>query len=450
MSATTAPAATDISALGTIPERALLIKPPVHDTRFPWSHWRQPTLLLRLATLLKQCGTDTKLLDATHWSLTKRLRRRRVDVLDLDGISVNKWRFGTPASALAAQLRALATADWRPDAIYVECFTTFWWEGASEVIALARRRFPQAQVVLLGPYADLAPDHALTHGGADSVMRNALATLGSYRPDLTLYPRPPNFYYVSLGSGTRSAEDILEEIADAAAKRIHHFAFSDHAVHRQHPDLFRRVLEGLASKQLGVNFYALGNLSATDIMAQPDLAGLLKRAGYLQLHFADDRAVPPDESSHKDTVESHAAAAALCQAAGFRGRTDDLAASLCIGRPCEDIAERARLATLLSHHVGSVILWPYQPTPNECPEIELEDQNGKLLPFRHDSGLTYRDYLELLGLAAVLNAKYRTRTFDFMGTGLISQLFQRSIVRRAWDAPDEVKGSVNLPLAVRS
>ena len=96
--------------------------------------------------------------------------------------------------------------------------------------------------------------------------------------------------------------------------------------------------------------------------------------------------------------------------------------------------------------MGSLIFWPYQPLPDECPSTPLEAQNGKLFPFRTRNGYTYRDYLNVLGVATVFNAKYRSHTFDFLGESFVSQLFRESVVRRGWDPDPDVKGSIKLPL----
>ncbi len=80
--------------------------------------------------------------------------------------------------------------------------------------------------------------------------------------------------------------------------------------------------------------------------------------------------------------------------------------------------------------------------------MPLELQNGKLYPFRNANGVSYREYLNLHGLAAVLNSKYREHTFDFLGDGLISNLLRDSIARGAWDPPEHLKGSLQLPILV--
>lgn len=108
-------------------QRILLLNPPVYDTRFHWARWQQPTLLLRLATHYKRAGAEVRLVDALTRKPSERLRRERVGVIDLDGINVNKWRFGISRAALDNQLRELQRDGWQPDEVVVECFTTFWW-----------------------------------------------------------------------------------------------------------------------------------------------------------------------------------------------------------------------------------------------------------------------------------------------------------------------------------
>src|SRR5439155_516277 len=134
-----------------------------------------------------------------------------------------------------------------------------------------------------------------------------------------------------------------------------------------------------------------------------DLPDLMNRVGYTEIHFADDRDIHPGDRESERLVEDYAKAVSLCHAAGFAPRTRALSGGVCIGRPSEDLAERTRLITLVAHHAGSVVVWPYQSAPRELPEISLEQQNGKLFPFRGTAGATYREYADLLGLAALLS-----------------------------------------------
>lgn len=99
--------------------------------------------------------------------------------------------------------------------------------------------------------------------------------------------------------------------------------------------------------------------------------------------------------------------------------------------------------------MGSVIIWPYLPTGEECPDLPLEERNGKLFPLRTQNGYTYRDYLNVMGLTTVLNSKYRTKTFDFLGDRFVARLFQDSITRRAWEPDPSLKGILKLPIVLR-
>jgi hypothetical protein len=136
-------------------------------------------------------------------------------------------------------------------------------------------------------------------------------------------------------------------------------------------------------------------------------------------------------------LELYHKAIELCIDAGYRWRTEALVGSVCIGRRGEQLEDIAAFMTKVAHVAGSLIVVPYQPSPAEFSEFEsdfpLEYQNGKLFPCAEYNGLSYRNYQDLLGLAAVFNAKNRSRTFDFLGDGLISRLVRSSIVSKSWD-----------------
>src|SRR5262249_16231768 len=148
-------------------ERVLLINPPVYDIRFPWAQYQQPTTLLRLSTFYKRAGAEIRLIDALDHKRGTRLRKERVATLQADGFELDKWRFGISRFAVKTELRSLGVAGWVPDIVYIECPTTFWWEGIAEVVERVRERFPMTRIALIGAYPALAPDHARQHINAD-------------------------------------------------------------------------------------------------------------------------------------------------------------------------------------------------------------------------------------------------------------------------------------------
>jgi hypothetical protein len=363
---------------------------------------------------------------------------------------VSNWRFGLAALSIERSLRQLAVTAWHPELIVIECFTTFWWEGAAEVARCARAQFPRAQIALVGTYPRLAPEHARANVEADLLLDTLFPEPFSSVPDLALYPKPPALVYLTFKYGGQSAAEIVDQVeATISEHGTRTFAIADHAVIADFPDLFRSVLDGIIARKLKTRLYALGNIAPLDLVEQPDLPALMKRAGYLQICFSDDRDCSIQASVDQSTLEVVRAAAALCTEAGFRERSDQLVGSVCIGRPGESLHERAQLTTQMAHLVGSVMLWPYQPSPRECPDLPLEAQNGKLFPLRTHNRATYRTYRELIGLATILNSKYRGTSFDFLGDGLIARLFRDGLSRTAWEPAPDVKGLIKLPFIQR-
>lgn len=434
----------------TNPKRVLLFNPPVYDTRFPWINWQQPVALLQLGTLLHRYECDVRLIDALYFKSDEKITRLRARKLNRGDISINYWRYGHFQSELISQLKSLKQEEWQPDDVYIHGFTTIWWEGVVEAVGLIRQIFPQVRIILFGAYPSLAIKHALDQSRADVLAASIEGTAG-LPLDLSLYASRLSFTYLSIGTNRRLSHDILEELtfkANPANKqeRIGRFAFADHDVIRKYPQQFREILKTIIDQKLKVSFYALGNIYPHDLVKDPDLALLLFQAGFKQLVFADDRDLPYTEEAHEEWLVNYRQAIAYCIQAGYKWRTEDLVGSVCIGRPGEDLAETAGFMTKVAHEAGSIIVIPYQPKPEEMeriqPDIPLEYQNGKLFPFAEYNGASFRDYQELLGLAAILNAKYRSHTFDFLGDSLISRLVRSSLVSESWD-PHKTPGIQN-------
>lgn len=427
-------------------DRVLLVNPPVYDIRFPWAQYHQPATLLRLSTYYKSAGSEVRMVDALDHERGTRIRKERVSTLLMDGYELDKWRFGITRFAVKSELRTLALTGWAPDIVYIEGSTTFWWEGVAEVAEKVRERFPKARIALLGAYPALAPDHARQHIGADDVI-DTRGELANISPDLSMHSTSPAIVFLTLGDGQRTADEIIEEIKRAKSEhKIQYFAFADHAPSLAHPELYRNVLEQIVEQQIGISLYALGNCDPVEFITTPDLPILMKQAGYVQIVFADNREIPLNTVNELAWIDNIREAAELCFSAGFRERTDAVTASICVGRRGEDLSQSAKLAIQASHYAGSIIFWPYQPMPQECSDLPLELQNGKLFPLRESNGVTYRDYLGVLSLGTVLNAKYRSRTFNFLGGGLIAGMFRDSLARHAWEPDPEIKGGIKLPM----
>jgi hypothetical protein len=428
----------------SLPERLLLVRSPAVDTRLPWARWQQPFRILGYATRAIAGGSDVKLIDALVPGESGRLTRLKQQSLWVDDQRVDLWRFGRPLAALASELAGHAAASWRPDEVIVDCFATFWWRGAQEIVDLVRGVFPETPIRVTGAYADLAPEHVREVLRCDPGEPAWAVSCGPV--DWSLAATRPALAYISTDQGRRPANEVVEEIVRTARAGVSLFAFAEHGIAGQHPDHFRMVLEGVLTTGSKARFVATGTLAPSELVAHPDLPALMRRAGYRQLFFADDRDRLLAAESDEVLIDEYRRAAELCHAAGFRARTDELAAGVCLGRAGEDLGARTRLITRAAHVIGSVVIWPYQPTPAEVPGQPLEACNGKLFPLRQENGATYRDYLNVQGIGVVLNSKYREYTFDFLGDSLIARLFRGSLARRAWEPQEDVKGPVQLPV----
>src|SRR5206468_866355 len=102
-----------------LPERILLLHPPVYDSRFSWSQWQRPNSLLKLGSYLIEQGADVRLIDTTYDPSSARLRRERVAIVDMDGVKVNRWRYGLQRSSLLGALKTFAKEGWNPELVVV-------------------------------------------------------------------------------------------------------------------------------------------------------------------------------------------------------------------------------------------------------------------------------------------------------------------------------------------
>ncbi len=162
---------------------------------------------------------------------------------------------------------------------------------------------------------------------------------------------------------------------------------------------------------------------------------MLKAARCTHITLSDNRDYPIGADGYDSFSEDVEAATEHIARAGFRPRTDDCAVQIAVSRLGETPDMVAKLVARLSASIGSVIPVPYQPSLHEMGVDDPWETNGKLFPLAEQNGSSFMDYMRLLGLCAIVNAKHRSRTFDFFGSSLVAQSVRRSFAERAWD-PD--------------
>jgi hypothetical protein len=275
-------------------------------------------------------------------------------------------------------------------------------------------------------------------------------------PDLSLYAEAPytaGIYFYSANSlypsarlpRPRTASAIVKEVQKKIALGVREFVFFDGEIRLEDRDRFEALLDQLAKIDLDNSHFVLpGNVSPR-LINQP-LARKLKRARVTQVFLRCDLRFGPDKIEYTTSLADYDRCVnALVKAGDFAARTDNLAAMLVVGLPYEDLDAVSERLIRLAHIVGSVMLVPFQYVPglHTGPLFERalaqngsfapEKFNSKTFPLARLSGKRLEDYLELSRLAALLNSKYRSTTFDFLGDSLAAQLFRESLRTQGWN-----------------
>ncbi len=418
-------------------KRVLLINPPIYDIRLDWARWHQPSGLLQVGNLLRADGKDVVFLDCLESSVRKRVERAKLGTVSVDGLDLIHWHFGWSWNAIEEKLSQLSADKWSPNAIYVTCAMSFWWESARDLIQILRQHYPKTPIFLGGVYPALYPDHVKRNItgvrlGTDAISQKALRIA----TDLSLYEKPPRFAGIYLYRSS-SANKIADEIAEKMKRGVYEFAFYDEEIPGKTPGHFENVLDLIIRRKLKIALVALGNLSPKSLTVS--IIRKMKAAGYRQIFLHDDLAL--NEHANGDLSAYEHGIGLLLKHGGYRPRTDEITAMVQIGVPGENLEHVVEKLVQLSHLVGSVNLVPYQPTAGTAiykqhqaylEKIPLEMQNAKFYPFAKLNGLRYSDYQEVVRLATLLNSKYRSTTFDFLGDNEMADMVRKSIVEETW------------------
>ena len=445
--------------------RALLINPPVYDAQY-WARWSQPAGLLRIATLLKRKGYLIDFIDCMETDargIVTKARRYDSDkkpiVVKRDNITKPIYHFGLSLQELEKRLRSLD----EPDEVWITSIMTYWWESTRDVVALAKRLFPKAILLVGGIYPTLAPEHASDHLEADIIFKGEIREASQLPTDLSLYTTPPSYAILATSRGcpwdcvycaarslnggakvrTRITEDVLDEIRyNYEHLGIRRFGFyEDNAlINREH---FIELMQAIIESSLPLELYAPEGFETR--LLDEDLLRLMKLAGFEKVHLPLET-VRSDinrqwNRRHANTSSfEHALDSAI--RAGFRPRTQEINAFVLFGLPDERLEDVVD-STLYAHHmVGSVIPMLFSPVPGthvfrkhsdyllKEMDWDLQCLNGKFLPFleynqRSNPELRASDYLELEGLMSILNeGKVLSRAVDLCDDGIVGQAFR--------------------------
>jgi hypothetical protein len=388
------------------------------------------------------------------------MSRRKVGAIKIEGYKLDLWHYGWPWSKIAGQVKSLNEEGWIPDAVFVSCFNTSWWQGAQGLIRRLKEEWlPGIRIVLGGVYPSLEPEHAAAYTQADTIVVGSIPEARTEIPKLELYGegRIPSFAGVylyhsqsvaDLGNAsvvTRPPDDIANEIAHKAKLGVTEFAFFDDEIQPDLRDHFLETLDAIIGRNLGIRFVAVGNISPS--LIDGTVARKMSQVGYRQVFLKCDVTHKPDGVVYDTPYEVYRdCTAALHREAKLKPRSDQLTAMLLVGNPYEDLEAVTERLIRLASIVGSVNLVQYQhssgtpdgrmyePLVNKSNgRRDLTQLNCKLYPLARRTGIPYSAYVELTRLAALLNSKYRSRTFDFLSESIVVKAIRASLREHAWD-----------------
>lgn len=449
--------------------RALMFNPPVYDAQY-WARWSQPAGLLRVATLLQSRGYHVDLIDCMETDANGRVKKARrrtpdgkFDVKQRDDITKIIWHHGLAWKEAERRLRELEP----PDEVWIGSIMTYWWESTRDAVALIRRVYPNARILVGGIYPTLAPEHASHNLGADIVFKGEVAEASHQWTNLDLYHTKPTYAILTTSRGcpwdcnycaarslnggsnkmrSRTPEDVLDEIEDKMERfGIRHFGFyEDNALAlRGH---LQSVLELIIERGHKLHLYAPEGFETR--MLTEDLLRVMKLVGFRKIHL-------PFEALKVDTNinwnRRHASTASFDRAlqaainAGFKPRTEEINAFVLFGLPDDSLEDILDSVTYVHHTVGSIIPMLFTPVPGTNVYREhqnylehemnwdLQDLNGKFLPFleynqRRYPSLRASDYLQLEALMTVLNnGKFMSRAVNLCDDTAASEAFRATV-----------------------
>ncbi len=288
----------------------LLVNPPIYDFA-AYDFWLKPLGMLTAAG--KIADADFQLfdfLDRTHFFYS-----------DKPKFTNDKWgrgsfyseiihkpevfkkiprkfcRFGLPKDFFIKFLKANAPCDY----VFIQTVMTYWYLGYKEVIDTVKTYWPQAKIVLGGPYTKICPEHARSIG-ADFIFNDEipLSMIEDNPPLWNLYENPETaamkitqgcpfkctYCTVPIfnkGFTARPYEKIIDEFNFIISLGVKNIAFYDDALLYKADEVIEPFMRYVIDNKIKINFHTPNALNARFIDAE--LADLLVRAGFKSFYL---------------------------------------------------------------------------------------------------------------------------------------------------------------------
>jgi radical SAM superfamily enzyme YgiQ (UPF0313 family) len=329
----------------------LLINPWIADFA-AYDLWAKPLGLLYVGKFLRSYGYELQLIDLTdrlRWNnsdpatkLSGRGKYHKTIIPKPEAVAHVPRRFGLYGATREQFLSALQNID-PPKAILLTSHMSYWYPGIVETVKIIRESFPAAKIILGGIYASLFPEHArkivqpdhLITGYGEKQTLMLLDTIHEIERDYSAIPEfddtgilPWDLYpkinaaaimssrgcplhcdycatpYLNPRFLQRAPEDVISEIVCLYEQLgIRQFAFYDDALFTNKKRHIIPILKGLLKHGVNAKFHTPNGLFASEI--DPELAALMKRAGFQTIRISLESIVPELQKASTNKVSTH-------------------------------------------------------------------------------------------------------------------------------------------------
>lgn len=426
----------------------VFINPWIYDFA-AYDYWAKPLGLLYLASAFQEAGYQIELIDCLETDDSDkngnrkktpygRKKYRQCEVPkpeQLKGTIPRKYkRYGCDPETFESRIAGIS----EPEVFFITSHMTYWYPGIKEALSTVKAHHPDVPTVLGGLYAQLCPEHAQKHSGADFTV----ATSGELHRCLSDFDLEtstveefsfPNFYpafelyneldYVPLLTSTgcpfectycasplinpefnlRSPGEVYEEINHWHSLRgIKDYAFYDDALFSSKEKLMIPLLKKIVRDGPDVRFHTPNGLHIRYI--DEELAELMFEANFKTLKLGLESSDPHFHKTYdeKTSVEEFLRALTHLRDAGF---DDELGVYIMAGLPGQSKDSVEGTIDFVSDYGVDSELAEYSPVPDtdiwkkaqrHSPfDIEGEPlfHNNTLVPCRTE--LDYEDMNDL-------------------------------------------------------
>jgi len=418
-------------------DRVLLVNPPVHDARYAWIHWNQPLDLLKIGPFLKkEIGCTVALLDFMKPEKGGDVPQQRLPG-DRQSRTIGEgqfaeryptWRFGHDYEEIPKWIAAQKTRE-HPTQVWITSLCSYWFQSIAQVCVRLRQHFRDVQIVLIGNYPRMIPDHAVEQCPADLAVTRPLPIDG-IPMDLGLYGKacPP---FAAIMPHTKCA---VAEVRAAVSRGVTDFAFFSEDLLSDGGQALWEIVRKTEHLHRHIKYHVICGLYPQ--LITPKTAKILAHKRFADLHFEET------STNYAVDVPVYEAAITYLREAGLTIPSRAVSGFVWIGRPRETLETIIQNMIALLRALGTFILKPFTPTPGSPEHSQNadylaripshEDWSPHLFPFAELNGIARADYHDLYRLAAFLNDKVRGQSFDFLAGTLGLDFLKSSLQREVW------------------